>query len=122
MLLPSPLLKYVNDNDVRALIEAQWMEHWMEDQVLGVGHDKDRDGLGLLQQQLHCAQMEAQLLEIALNQSKSSRHYISPSILQVDDGFGTPTGCSVYTTSASPGDDLSKPLDSLDINEGKVPT
>ena len=56
------------------LIEAQWMEHWMEDYMLGVGHDKDRDGLGLLQQQLHCAQMEAQLLEIALNQSKSSGH------------------------------------------------
>ena len=93
----------------------------MEDHMLGVGYDKDRDGLGLLQQQLHRAQMEAWLLEIALNQSKSSRHYISPLILQVDDGFGTPTGCSVYTTSASPGDDLSKPLDSLDINEGKVP-
>ena len=46
----------------------------MEDYMLGVGHDKDRDGLGLLQQQLHCAQMEAQLLEIALNQSKSSGH------------------------------------------------
>ena len=122
MLLPSPLLKYVNDNNVRALIEARWMEHWMEDHMLGVGYDKDQDGLGLLQQQLHCAQMEAWLLEIALNQSKSSRHYISPSILQVDDGFGTPMGCSVYTTSASPGDDLSKPLDSLDINEGKVPT
>ena len=74
MLLPSPLLKYVNDNDVRALIEARWTEHWMEDHMLGVGHDKDRDGLGLLQQQLHHAQMEARLLEIALNQSKSSRH------------------------------------------------
>ena len=59
MLLPSPLLKYVNDNDVRALIEAQWMEHRMEDHMLGVGYDKDRDGLGLLQQQLHHAQMEA---------------------------------------------------------------
>ena len=122
MLLPSPLLKYVNDIDVRALIEAQWMEHWMEDHMLGVGHDKDWDGLGLLQQQLHHAQMEARLLEITLNQLKSSRHYISPSILQVDDGFRTPTGCSVYTTSASPSDNLSKPLDSLDINEGKVPT
>ena len=74
MLLPSPLLKYVNDNNVRALIEAWWMEHWMEDHMLGVGHDKDQDGLGLLQQQLHHAQMEARLLEITLNQSKSSRH------------------------------------------------
>ena len=74
MLLPSPLLKYVNDNEVRALIEARWTEHWMEDHMLGVGHNKDWDGLGLLQQQLHCAQMEARLLEIALNQWKSSRH------------------------------------------------
>ena len=47
MLLPSPLLKYVNNNDVRALIEAWWMEHWM-DHMLGVGHNKDQDGLGLL--------------------------------------------------------------------------
>ena len=54
--------------------KAQWMEHWMEDHMLGVGHNKDWDGLGLLQQQLHHAQMEAWLLEIALNQSKSSRH------------------------------------------------
>ena len=74
MLLPSPLLKYVNNNNVRALIEAQWTEHWMEDHMLGVGHDKDQDGLGLLQQQLHHTQMEARLLEIALNQLKSSRH------------------------------------------------
>ena len=55
------------------LIEAWWMKHWM-DHMLGVGHNKDRDGLGLLQQQLHHAQMEAWLLEIILNQSKSSRH------------------------------------------------
>ena len=65
--LEVPLLKYVNDNNVRALIEAWWMEHWM-DHMLGVGHNKDRDGLGLLQQQLHRAQMEAWLLEITLYQ------------------------------------------------------
>ena len=92
MLLPSPLLKHVNDGDVRSLVEARWAEHWMEDRMLGAGRDKDHsDGLGLLQQQLHRAQLEASLLEMALNRSKSvearasSRCNVSAWIPHVDD-------------------------------------
>ena len=89
MLLPSPLLKHVNDSDVRSLVEARWTEHWMEDHMLGAGRDRDQDGTGLLQQQLYRAQLEARLLEMALKQLKSSKHTFTLNFLVVDD-FGTP--------------------------------
>lgn len=71
VLLPSTLLRHVNNADVKTLIEARWAEHMMEDRLLGVGRDKDRDGLGLLHQQLHRAQLEAKLLEMALSSTGS---------------------------------------------------
>ena len=61
----------------------------MEDHMLGAGQDRDQDGTGLLQQQLYRAQLEAQLLETALKQLKSSKHTFTLNFLVVDD-FGTP--------------------------------
>ena len=89
MLLPSPLLKHINNSDVRSLVEAQWTEHWMEDHMLWAGQDRDQDGTGLLQQQLYHAQLEAWLLEMALKQLKSSKHTFTLNFLVVDD-FRTP--------------------------------
>ena len=52
----------------------------------GAGRDRNQDGTGLLQQQLYRAQLEAQLLEMAL---KSSKHTFTLNFLVVDD-FRTP--------------------------------
>ena len=121
MLLPSPLLKHANDSDVRSLVEAWWTEHWMEDHMLGAGRDRDQDRTGLLQQQLYRAQLEAWLLETALKQLKSSKAYI---YLEFSScwWFRNPAECSVSTTSGSSGDDLSKPLEYLNIDREEVLT